>query len=98
VLCFFFHTKDDIRDDLVTGVQTCALPISSQLHGADLLFLEIDPPPLRTVPVFDFLEGERGASVGAEDHRALHLEWISLRPVERRSEERRVGKYGRSRI
>src|SRR5207244_10139855 len=24
---FFFHTEDGIRDDLVTGVQTCALPI-----------------------------------------------------------------------
>src|SRR5258708_5545526 len=24
---FFFQTKDGIRDDLVTGVQTCALPI-----------------------------------------------------------------------
>src|SRR5260364_193753 len=25
---FFFHAEDGIRDDLVTGVQTCALPIS----------------------------------------------------------------------
>src|SRR5947208_4918855 len=24
---FFFHAEDGIRDDLVTGVQTCALPI-----------------------------------------------------------------------
>src|SRR5207244_5742262 len=35
---FFFQAEDGIRDDLVTGVQTCALPISpvrrsrSQLH------------------------------------------------------------------
>src|SRR5947208_13240885 len=28
---FFFQAEDGIRDDLVTGVQTCALPIS---HGA----------------------------------------------------------------
>src|SRR5207244_4608339 len=29
VLCFFFfQAEDGIRDDLVTGVQTCALPIS----------------------------------------------------------------------
>src|SRR5207244_10835593 len=27
VLCFFFQAEDGIRDDLVTGVQTCALPI-----------------------------------------------------------------------
>src|SRR5260363_468062 len=26
--CFFFQAEDVIRDDLVTGVQTCALPIS----------------------------------------------------------------------
>src|SRR5258708_30121102 len=28
---FFFQAEDGIRDDLVTGVQTCALPISSQI-------------------------------------------------------------------
>src|SRR5258708_1478917 len=27
---FFFQAEDGIRDDLVTGVQTCALPISQQ--------------------------------------------------------------------
>src|SRR5258708_30881292 len=29
VSVFFFQAEDGIRDDLVTGVQTCALPISS---------------------------------------------------------------------
>src|SRR5258708_3756519 len=28
---FFFQAEDGIRDDLVTGVQTCALPISIDL-------------------------------------------------------------------
>src|SRR5947208_12882699 len=28
-LYFFFQADDGIRDDLVTGVQTCALPIST---------------------------------------------------------------------
>src|SRR6266404_5014898 len=28
VICFFFQAEDGIRDKLVTGVQTCALPIS----------------------------------------------------------------------
>src|SRR5215216_4218 len=27
---FFFQAEDGIRDDLVTGVQTCALPISQE--------------------------------------------------------------------
>src|SRR5947208_15239866 len=28
IVFFFFQAEDGIRDDLVTGVQTCALPIS----------------------------------------------------------------------
>src|SRR5947208_8119807 len=28
---FFFQAEDGIRDDLVTGVQTCALPILARL-------------------------------------------------------------------
>src|SRR5207244_8401759 len=31
-LFFFFQAEDGIRDDLVTGVQTCALPISLAWH------------------------------------------------------------------
>src|SRR5438105_10477491 len=30
---FFFQAEDGIRDPLVTGVQTCALPISSAAPG-----------------------------------------------------------------
>src|SRR5258708_27792472 len=30
---FFFQAEDGIRDDLVTGVQTCALPISGLQEG-----------------------------------------------------------------
>src|SRR5258708_14006334 len=30
---FFFQAEDGIRDDLVTGVQTCALPISRDRVG-----------------------------------------------------------------
>src|SRR5256885_9778364 len=29
-MCFFFQAEDGIRDYKVTGVQTCALPISSR--------------------------------------------------------------------
>src|SRR5947208_11464115 len=36
---FFFQAEDGIRDDLVTGVQTCALPISNHLR---------EPTSLRT--------------------------------------------------
>src|SRR5215216_1031776 len=31
-ILFFFQAEDGIRDDLVTGVQTCGLPISSAIR------------------------------------------------------------------
>src|SRR5258708_28799979 len=34
---FFFQAEDGIRDDLVTGVQTCALPISDERYKGKLL-------------------------------------------------------------
>src|SRR5207253_6124710 len=34
---FFFQAEDGIRDGHVTGVQTCALPISALLPGGDSL-------------------------------------------------------------
>src|SRR5258708_37184421 len=34
VFIFFFQAEDGIRDDLVTGVQTCALPISYLVNSA----------------------------------------------------------------
>ena len=36
---FFFQAEDGIRDDLVTGVQTCALPISFLVAAAPTLFI-----------------------------------------------------------
>src|SRR5258708_15730790 len=30
IVIFFFQAEDGIRDDLVTGVQTCALPIYAE--------------------------------------------------------------------
>src|SRR5699024_6482356 len=32
IFCFFLQAEDGIRDRNVTGVQTCALPISPRLH------------------------------------------------------------------
>src|SRR5258708_15582812 len=39
LLFFFFQAEDGIRDDLVTGVQTCALPILSRAQGEASLML-----------------------------------------------------------
>ena len=49
--CFFFQAEDGIRDKLVTGVQTCALPISGlHNHGMDALserYLNHTPIPIK---------------------------------------------------
>src|SRR5258708_29348621 len=84
--CFFFQAEDGIRDDLVTGVQTCALPILSTCAprtrsiGAyshpDHLYLVLGAHVLKVLAGF-FL--------------------LSCLVVVLRSEERRVGKECRSR-
>src|SRR2546423_11750782 len=61
---FFFQAEDGIRDKLVTGVQTCALPIScpryrtarpgpQRFHAATL-----EPDWLHARTVFSFLKEE----------------------------------------
>src|SRR2546430_3173837 len=52
---FFFQAEDGIRDLTVTGVQTCALPISLQKLGdlrAQRIAREEDDPPkkMRVIP------------------------------------------------
>src|SRR3712207_7290974 len=82
---FFFQAEDGIRDIGVTGVQTCALPILLQR------------PPLdeRDERVAGDLLGEPRAA-RAEDA-PLAVEQHLGGDVDRRSEERRVGKECRSR-
>src|SRR5207248_3510697 len=96
---FFFQAEDGIRDRTVTGVQTCALPISA----LPLYFL--DPPlsvffphpfqeclPEQANPVLQpaLALCEHGRPV--EERRFPHFQSMLLK----RSEERRVGKEGRS--
>src|SRR5260221_344288 len=42
VFDFFFQAEDGIRDHCVTGVQTCALPIFSLIHGGTVGRLVLD--------------------------------------------------------
>src|SRR5260370_3274325 len=46
---FFFQAEDGIRDSSVTGVQTCALPISLYGFVRDVFTDDIAAPPLRPV-------------------------------------------------
>src|SRR3712207_8306203 len=81
---FFFQAEDGIRDIGVTGVQTCALPISlytttnAGAHGF-MQFVQSQMQGSTLVPIF------------------LKLVPTVITPLKPRSEERRVGKECRSR-
>src|SRR5258708_30547604 len=51
VVSFFFQAEDGIRDDLVTGVQTCALPICNLSLRFTLRLFTI-PIPVTATMVF----------------------------------------------
>src|SRR5205823_9850285 len=96
------QAEDGIRDKLVTGVQTCALPIFTNGDVfewqnvwptiADALGMKVGPPePLSLTREMPRREAEWSAIVQKYDLRAP----TSLRAFVR-SEERRVGKGGRS--
>src|SRR5256885_9037663 len=89
---FFFQAEDGIRDYKVTGVQTCALPILSEtrrVHPHDDERDELMRRPRTAVGV------ARGliAVVVTARQQGEQLGLLALA----RSEERRVGKEGRSR-
>src|SRR5690606_39558737 len=89
---FFFQAEDGIRDFHVTGVQTCALPISSpeQLKAEGLV------AAVRAVNL-EVREGEIFVIMGLSGSGKSTLVRCLSRLVEPRSEERRVGKECRSR-
>src|SRR5207249_9632788 len=78
---FFFQAEDGIRDRNVTGVQTCALPISNSFEQQAKEFVSV---------MRRFVEDDEFAAT----LRAKIREWIGSNF---RSEERRVGKECRSR-
>src|SRR3712207_7833253 len=78
---FFFQAEDGIRDIGVTGVQTCALPISGQFL-TNLKAAGIDPGAVDMVVISHFHGDHVNGLLGADG---------------KRSEERRVGKECRSR-
>src|SRR5256885_7329545 len=90
VFFFFFQAEDGIRDYKVTGVQTCALPISMQGTGQVPKFA-VDA--FKTAPDDLFLVPTAEVPV-TNLHRDEILDGGKL-PL--RSEERRVGKECRSR-
>src|SRR5205823_8282852 len=89
---FFFQAEDGIRDKLVTGVQTCALPISLLRQLAARGGQEVVAAEQHRAQ-----RGEEPATVLLKPgQEALHTEHADL-GAEMRSEERRVGKECRYR-
>src|SRR2546430_16104187 len=87
-MSFFFQAEDGIRDLTVTGVQTCALPISLQ-----------EPDRLARLGAATVAAQPAGAGQGT-GRVAGHAPAGPVAGRERRperSEERRVGEGGRSR-
>src|SRR5690606_39288581 len=92
-LFFFFQAEDGIRDFHVTGVQTCALPISFDADGPEgRAALEERRGPRRRLPRLGWITARVHL-----DEDGLHDAAPPGALVERdrripRSEERRVGK------
>src|SRR2546421_6016615 len=80
---FFFQAEDGIRDLIVTGVQTCALPILRELKNLLLLRFQRNDVSFEVKDLIShyFYRGKKDKTI------LLYL----------RSEERRVGKECRSR-
>src|SRR2546430_7571174 len=94
VYFFFFQAEDGIRDLTVTGVQTCALPISSCTGTARIPGRRErihEALRARRVRGATCLRGRRAAAARERRGRARRVLAAS------RSEERRVGKECRSR-
>src|SRR6266536_4724436 len=77
---FFFQAEDGIRDPLVTGVQTCALPIWETAHpifapnagrtqtiGNPIVVL----PDGTVVDVFNYIRGSNGGGIQRGDNAAV---------------------------
>src|SRR2546430_7183025 len=77
LIFFFFQAEDGIRDLTVTGVQTCALPISNADAVPRGLMVSSGLPAMPNCPV------HVGVPMGMD---------LANSPAMRRSEERREGK------
>src|SRR5205823_9521691 len=95
VFFFFFQAEDGIRDKLVTGVQTCALPI---WLGATPAISDATAKP--TSPIWNarrrpMTSAIRPPSSSSPAKQSVYAVTTHCRAL--RSEERRVGKECRTR-
>src|SRR5262249_58146662 len=92
MFCFFFQAEDGIRDWSVTGVQTCALPISPR-RGSPKKDVKGSPVPIGTAVSRAAPRGKLGKKRELMGRRACLINETLIS----RSEERRVGKESRTR-
>src|SRR5204862_5582348 len=93
---FFFQAEDGIRDLYVTGVQTCALPISSTTY------VELRGRVFTVLMSSTYVVLGLGMAVAGPLTNAVGARWVwgaaaAISAAAARSEERRVGKGGRAR-
>src|SRR2546430_3696465 len=91
---FFFQAEDGIRDLTVTGVQTCALPISC--GTAFVIIRGSNEFALAKTPAQGRAEADPHPRLGPDGDGAA-TEPSGTEGDDQRSEERRVGKECRSR-
>src|SRR5437868_12112994 len=87
---FFFQAEDGIRDRNVTGVQTCALPISQRVDDVRRQLIERIEGVEEQLARLHTEEGTTGWDVDRVEKQAT--EQYIAQQERLRSEERRVGK------
>src|SRR5207249_9208465 len=92
---FFFQAEDGIRDRNVTGVQTCALPIFEPKNIGWTFPAEVGLMGDAKGVLEQLIEASKPVVVGREARHRSRIEQLQQR--KQRSEERRVGKEGRTR-
>src|SRR5206468_9711321 len=97
-----FQAEDGIRDLIVTGVQTCALPISKTrlccCQKINLLASTVSSFPDLRPRITSTRRSDSGKGKGLRRTPFTTLKMAVLAPMpSARSEERRVGKEGRCR-
>src|SRR5690554_7057896 len=93
-LFFFFQAEDGIRDADVTGVQTCALPISKLRHRQFFDLASLNEAIAEKVKLHNQTRMQQKDYCREEKFLADEKKHLLKLP---RSEERRVGKECRSR-
>src|SRR2546428_2286666 len=72
---FFFQAEDGIRDLIVTGVQTCALPISAWTHTRSP-WRRQSPVQSRPEKLKNEAAGSKTFEVGLRDSSLRAIQWI----------------------